>query len=193
MAVKPWEPREIPTHSSVFPAGHIQSIPSLKSSPQQALDYEKSPAGASHMQQTHPCSTTSDASPFQVWEAQNLFHVHRGTACLRRENWGLWLCTGELKLWSHLELEKMTMSIPLVHCNTKIGVSTFAYVTLTIGKEHIQRVSTQIKFPKQFSSVKKSSLVVWQNWCFLLFDVESLELAFNFLGWATYQCTACQL
>lgn len=38
------------------------------------------------MQQTHPFSTTSDASPFQVWEAQNLFQVHTGTACLRWEN-----------------------------------------------------------------------------------------------------------
>lgn len=65
VAVKPWEPREIPTHSSVFPAGHVQSIPSLKSSPQQALDYEKSPAGASHMQETHPFPTTSDASPLR--------------------------------------------------------------------------------------------------------------------------------
>jgi len=157
---------EIPTHSSVFPAGHVQSIPSLKSSPQQALDYEKSPVGASHMQQTHPFSTTSNASPFQVWEAWNLFHVHRGTACLRWENWG----HSALPLYRWLEdtkspeLENMTMSIPLVHCNIKFLKKclklTFVYFTLRTGEEQIHIVSTH-QILKAIFFCGLSSPVVW--------------------------------
>lgn len=116
MAVKPWEPREIPTHSSVFPAGHVQSIPSLKSSSQQALDYEKSPAGASHVHRTHPIPTTIDASRSETWEAHNVFQTHRGADCSQWENQrhsAPALCRWSEAIGSH----ELTINIPLFHCN----------------------------------------------------------------------------
>lgn len=185
MAVKPWEPREIPTHSSVFPAGHVQSIPTLKSSPQQALDYEKSPAGASHMQQTHPFSTTSDASPFQVWEAQNLFHVHTGTACLRWENWGHSALA--LYRWSEgmksPELVKMTMCIPLVHWNIKKPTvsqvnNCLFYTYDSQGAYTYSQYTSQIL--KAIFFCGPSSPIVWQNWCFSSFELESLRTSISF-------------
>lgn len=183
VAVKPWDPREIPTHSC-FPCSHVQSTPSLKPSPQQAPDYEKSPAGASHMQQTHPFSTTSDASPFQVWEAQNLFRVRKGTACLRWENGGHSALV--LYGWSEAikppDPEKMTMTVPLVHCNIKKKVSQVhicLFCTQYSQGAHTYRQHTS-QILKAVFFCGPSSPIVWQNWCSSSFELGSVRTSVSF-------------
>lgn len=179
MAVKPWEPREIPTLSSAFPAGHVQSTPPLESFPQQ--DYEKSPAGASHIQETHPFLPPATLCPSRCGRLE-VYSLHTGALPApggKTEGIHFCLCTRD-KSYKLTRTAKITINIPHFNISTvqkRCLQLTFVYFTLRTAKEHLCIVSTQVRFSEQFSSVHHLLL---ENLVLFIFQSKILRTNISF-------------